>query len=54
MYKCDNYYNKESEAGIRYNDPSLGIKWKLEDEELIISEKDQQLPYLKELENSKF
>lgn len=39
-YKCDNYYNKESEGGIRYDDPRLGIDWKLNDQELILSEKD--------------
>ncbi|MGO1586161.1 MAG: dTDP-4-dehydrorhamnose 3,5-epimerase family protein, partial [Mesonia sp.] len=45
-YKCDNYYDKASEAGIIYNDPSLNIDWKLPKEELILSEKDQQLPSL--------
>ncbi len=39
-YKCDNYYNKDSEGGIRYDDPRLGIDWKLNKEELILSEKD--------------
>ena len=28
-YKCDNFYNKESEGGIIFNDPSLNIDWKL-------------------------
>ena len=28
-YKCDNFYNKESEQGLRYDDPSLGIDWRL-------------------------
>ncbi|OYX28463.1 MAG: dTDP-4-dehydrorhamnose 3,5-epimerase [Flavobacteriales bacterium 32-35-8] len=39
-YKCDNFYNKESEGGIIYNDNSLNIDWKLNEEEFIISEKD--------------
>ncbi|MBR9844591.1 MAG: dTDP-4-dehydrorhamnose 3,5-epimerase [Algicola sp.] len=43
-YKCDNYYNKESEAGILYNDSKLNIDWKFNDNELIVSEKDMQLP----------
>jgi len=43
-YKCDNYYNKESEGGIIYNDNSLKIDWKLNQEELVISEKDLKLP----------
>lgn len=45
-YKCDNFYNKESEGGIIYNDESLKIDWKLNKEELIISEKDLLLPKL--------
>jgi len=47
FYKCDNYYNKASEAGIIYNDPFLNIDWKLPLDELIISEKDQKLPLFK-------
>ena len=43
-YKCDNYYNKESECGIIYNDPTLNIDWKLPSEQLQLSEKDLQLP----------
>ena len=46
-YKCDNFYNKESEAGIIYNDRSLNIDWKLNKDEFIISEKDLILPELK-------
>ncbi len=44
FYKCDNYYNKESEGGIIYNDTLLQIDWKLEVSEVVISEKDTQLP----------
>ena len=44
FYKCDNYYNKESEGGIIYNDPKLLIDWKLDKKDLIISSKDLQLP----------
>ena len=45
-YKCDNYYNKESEGGIIYNDSQIGIDWKLPKDEFIISEKDLILPQL--------
>jgi dTDP-4-dehydrorhamnose 3,5-epimerase len=45
-YKCDNFYNKESEGGIIYNDESLKIDWKLNKDELIISEKDLLLQKL--------
>jgi len=50
LYKCDNFYNKESEGGIIYNDTTLNIDWKLEYEKLIISEKDLALPKLENLE----
>lgn len=48
FYKCDNFYNKESEGGVFYNDPSIGIDWQMPTEGLIISEKDQHLPNLSE------
>lgn len=47
-YKCDNYYNKESERGIIYNDKDLNIDWNFNEEDLIVSEKDQLLPTLQE------
>lgn len=46
FYKCDNFYNKESEGGIIYNDPNINIDWQFEIDKLIISEKDQVLPNL--------
>ena len=50
FYKCDNFYNKESEGGIFYNDAALNIDWQFSTENLIISEKDAVLPTL---ENAK-
>jgi dTDP-4-dehydrorhamnose 3,5-epimerase len=44
FYKCDNFYNKESEGGIIYNDTTLNIDWQFPIHEIIISEKDQNLP----------
>lgn len=49
FYKCDNLYNKESEGGLMYNDPTVNIDWKFPSEELIISEKDQVLPNLENI-----
>ena len=43
-YKCDNFYDKDSERGIKFNDPTLNINWQLPNESLIISEKDLELP----------
>ena len=48
-YKCDNYYDAASEGGIIYNDATLGIDWHLRDDELIISDKDLQLPTFREV-----
>jgi len=46
FYKCDNFYNKESEAGIMYNDTTLNIDWLLPSETFIVSEKDLELKTL--------
>ncbi len=43
-YKCDQFYNKQSESGIRYNDPFLNIDWKIPPEKALISTKDALLP----------
>jgi dTDP-4-dehydrorhamnose 3,5-epimerase len=47
FYKCDEFYNKEFEAGIIFNDPSLNIDWQIPTSELIISEKDKVQPLFK-------
>ncbi len=44
FYKCDNYYAKDHEAGIIYNDPVLKINWKILDRDIILSDKDRDLP----------
>lgn len=48
FYKCDNYYKKEAEAGICYDDETLAIDWKLPLKEHILSAKDKVLPMLKD------
>lgn len=49
-YKCDEYYHKASEAGIIFNDKDLKIDWEFPIEDLILSEKDKNLPELKDLD----
>lgn len=50
-YKCTNVYHKDSEGGIRWNDPDLGINWTTT--QPIVSEKDQLLPTFRQF-NSPF
>lgn len=52
FYKCDEFYNKESEAGIRFNDPALHIEWKVPLDKVTVSEKDQQLPLFADCKNN--
>lgn len=44
LYKCDQFYNKASEGGIRFDDPTLNIDWGMDLREAIVSEKDLVLP----------
>lgn len=45
LYKCDNFYNKESEYGAPYNDPSLSIDWGVSEKDIILSKKDSYVGY---------
>ena len=45
-YKCDNFYSREHESGIRFDDPGLGIDWGLPQADIILSDKDRELPLL--------
>ena len=47
LYKADNYYAPEADAGIRWNDPEIGVDWGVE--EPILSAKDEKHPFLKDL-----
>lgn len=48
LYKCDNYYHKESEGGIIYNDSTLKIDWQLHQDTFTLSDKDLKLPIFQE------
>jgi dTDP-4-dehydrorhamnose 3,5-epimerase len=45
FYKCDNFYSKENEGGLYFNDPTLKIDWKIDLNDAILSEKDKVNPY---------
>ena len=44
FYKCDNYYSKAHEGGLRFDDPSLNINWKLDPMAIQVNERDQNWP----------
>ena len=46
QYKCDNYYATQAESAIAWNDPALGIDWRVSAEDAILSEKDRRHPLL--------
>ena len=50
LYKVDQLYHKESERGIRYDDPTLAIDWQLDSKEIIVSEKDLILPSFEDID----
>lgn len=49
QYKCDEYYHPESEGGIAWNDPEIGIDWGMAESEITLSEKDRNRPHLNQL-----
>ena len=50
QYKVDNYYNKDCDRGIAFNDPALGIDWKIDLAQVQLSDKDSKQPLLKDAE----
>ena len=51
QYKCDNFYAPASEGAIAWDDPDLGIDWRVPAEQVILSEKDKKHPRLKEMDS---
>lgn len=49
QYKCDNFYCRESEGAIAWDDPDLGIDWRIPADKVILSEKDRSHPKLKDI-----
>lgn len=52
LYKCNAFYNKASEGGIRFDDAQLGINWQIDPAAAVVSEKDLVLPSFKEALNN--
>lgn len=51
MYKCDEFYNKESEGGVLFNDPALKIDWQIPAGKMILSDKDKLYPVFADIEH---
>lgn len=49
VYKCTDYYAPECDAGLRWNDPALGIDWGLPESDVVLSDKDTKTPLLADL-----
>ena len=47
MYKADNYYAPEADAGIRWNDPEIAVDWGIK--EPVLSDKDANSPFFKDI-----
>jgi len=51
-YKCTNYYSKENECGLLWNDSEVGIEWPVSENEVILSEKDKNALSLSDVESN--
>ena len=51
-YKCDAFYHKDSEGGLRYDDPQLNIDWQIPAGKAVVSSKDLELPLFAECRNN--
>ncbi len=49
QYKCDEFYEPQSEGAIAWDDPDLAIDWRLPVDKMILSEKDRHHPYLRDV-----
>jgi dTDP-4-dehydrorhamnose 3,5-epimerase len=50
QYKCDNLYNRASEGAVAWDDPALGIDWRIPAGDITLSEKDTKSPLLRDAE----
>ncbi|HPJ02162.1 MAG TPA: dTDP-4-dehydrorhamnose 3,5-epimerase [Candidatus Limiplasma sp.] len=49
LYKCTRLYDPADEAGIRWDDPDIGIAWPVDGLDILLSDKDQRYPCLREI-----
>ena len=51
FYKVTNFYSPSHDLGIAWDDPDIGIDWPIKREEVILSQKDQKLPFLSDVQS---
>jgi dTDP-4-dehydrorhamnose 3,5-epimerase len=51
-YKCTDYYSRENERGLLWNDPEIGIEWPVSESEVILSDKDKNAVSFSEAEKN--
>jgi dTDP-4-dehydrorhamnose 3,5-epimerase len=51
LYKVSSHYSPAHDSGVRWDDPDIAIQWPFAARDVVLSEKDQRLPLLKELES---
>lgn len=51
QYKCDNFYAPQSEGAIAWNDPDIGIDWKVPHDKVELSQKDTSHPLLRDIQS---
>ena len=51
-YKVDNFYARELDAGLRWNDPTIAIRWPLDERDMVLSDRDRALPLLADFDSS--
>lgn len=49
QYKCDNVYAPQSEGAILWNDPQINVQWPIDVKDILLSDKDKNHPFLKDL-----
>lgn len=51
QYKCDDFYHPEAEGAIAWNDPEIAIQWPIAEQDVLLSEKDKNHPFLRDFES---
>ena len=50
FYKIDGYYAPAAERGLRWNDPTIAIDWPIAEADVVLNDRDRNLPLLADIE----